>query len=213
MKTTSTQTHSSLPKPFDLASDDDAQELKTWCRLHWLHTLSKGILNSNAPTYHDCCISFSRKGYVKRLSHPPLQSASVLKIPSLRKTNSPEEFYDWLRERLVVHHRLGKKLFFPSINVAHFMPDEEEECVDQSHEQERYLSKRNERESEEEKRTEEEIRQLREDNKRLLTSSKSWHRRYQELLLKVEEDTASYTEMTPKKPLKLDSADDNFLSL
>ena len=100
-----------------MCNDDDCQELKTWCRLHWLHTICKSVQNSNAPVYDDCCISFSRKGFVNRISHPLIQSASVLKIPSLRKVNSPEELYDWPRERMMVHLKLEKKLYFPSINM------------------------------------------------------------------------------------------------
>ena len=211
MKCTSTQTTQTLPRPFDLNSEDDAKELKNWCRLHWMYTLSKGIRSYNAPTYHDCCMSFSRKGFVKKISHPPLQSASVLKIPSLRKTSSPEDLYDWLRERLEIHQRLGKKLYFPSINMSHFTSDEE---IEEDTEPEELLCKRYSELAEEKKKVEEQIEKLKEDNKKLLCSSKNWYIKYQELLYTAEEDSASYTEMTPKKNVKEEhSNDNNFLIL
>ena len=197
MKSISTQTQKP-PRVFDLTSEEDAKELKNWCRIHWQYTLCKGIKGSNIPIYHDCCISFSKRGCVKRLSHPPLQSASVLKIPSLRKADSPEALYDWLRERLTVQYKLGKKLYFPSINIAHFN-SEDDESDEEFKEQKEHLCKRLEQLSEEKTKTEEEMKQLREDNNRLLNSSKTWYSKYQELLFRVEDDLPSYAEITPKK--------------
>ena len=208
--------HSYKPRPFDLSSDDDKQELKTWCKLHWLHLLCKSILGSNAPWYHDCCIGFSRRGFVKRFSHPHLQSASVLKIPSLRKVSSPEELYDWLIERMIMHRRLGKKLYFPSINVAHHSPEDEEDTTEEAKEPESFLTKREAQMSQDDNSIFKELEHLREDNKRLLSSSKAWHRKYHELLSKIEEDTASYAQITPQKVIKQvqtegDDASNNFL--
>src|SRR5688572_22231963 len=111
MITTSTQTNRNMPKSFDIHSDEDDKELKAWCLLHWQHTLCKGMQSCNAPTYHDCCLSFSRKGCVKRSSHPMIQSCSILKIPSLRNSTSYEQLYRWLKERLRLHARLGKKTY------------------------------------------------------------------------------------------------------
>ena len=213
MRSISSQTERA-PRVFDLASKEDAQELKTWCRIHWQHTLCKGIKGCNIPLYHDCCISFSKRGCIKRLSHPPLQSASVLKIPSLRNADSPEALYEWLRERLTMHYKLGKKLYFPSINIAHFN-SEEDETDEDSKDQKEYLCKRVEQLSEEKVKTQEEIKQLREDNNRLQNSSKTWFTKYQELLFRMEDDVPSYTEITPKK--MVDSKDilnkDSFINL
>jgi len=54
---------------------------------------------------------------------------------------------------------------------------------------------------EEKLKTEQEMNQLREENSKLLNSSRSWYSKYQELLLRIEEDKPSYTEITPKKYL------------
>ena len=53
-------------------SIDHGQELKNWCRFHWSNTLSKGMKNYNAPTYHDCCLCFSKRDFAKKAGHPEL---------------------------------------------------------------------------------------------------------------------------------------------
>ena len=72
------------PKLFDLASRDHDRELKIWCSLHWQDTFFRAIKSRNASIYHDCCVSFSRRGFVKKVSHPSLQSASLLQVPTLK---------------------------------------------------------------------------------------------------------------------------------
>ena len=200
MITTSTQTHKNTPKPFDIHSDEDHKELKAWCRIHWQYTLCKGIQGCNAPTFHDCCLSFSRKGCVKRSSHPSIQSCSVLKIPTLKNTSNHEELFRWLKERLRLHSRLGKKTYFPSINVAHFTDDEDENV--NIEEQMEVLGKRYHTTLLELDKVREENSRLTDDNMRLASASKSWCVKYQELLYKHQEETASYTQYTPIKPLR-----------
>ena len=203
---TSTQTHRYSPKLFDVESDVHDKELKEWCRLHWQHTVCKGIQSYNAPTYHDCCVSFSKKNCVKKMSHPSIQSASVLKIPSLRNGSSHEELYRWLKERLRVHGRLGKKTYFPSINTAHF-DDDDEHCEDKTEDME-LLGKRFANTLHELDKARDEIHRLQEDNKKLLSASKSWCAKYQEIAFKHLDDTASYAQSTPLKPLKIQDVDD-----
>ena len=206
MITTSTQTHKNTPKTFDIHSDEDDKELKSWCLLHWQHTLSKGIKSRNAPIFHDCCLSFSRKGCVKRSSHPLIQSCSVLKILSLKNSSSHEQLYYWLKDRLRLHTRLGKKTYFPSINVAHF--NEEKEFEDDLEEETDILGKRYDTALLELDKVREENCKLKEENKRLLSASKSWCIKYQELLFKHQEETASYTQSTPAKPHKIQVVDE-----
>jgi hypothetical protein len=54
----------------------------------------------------------------------------------------------------------------------------------------------------------EEIHRLQEDNKKLLSASKSWCAKYQEIAFKHLDDTDSYTQSTPLKPLKIQDVDD-----
>ena len=195
---------------FNPADEDDVQDLKNWCRFHWKETLCKGIGGCNAPTYHDCCICFCRKHYGGKNTHPPLQSASVLKIPSLNKVTSPDELYTWLRSRLLEHQRLGRRPLFPSINTPHIEPDTEEEGME-GFESPELLKKRCFDLLELQKNSEEKIKQLTEDNQRLLASSKSWCLKYQDLFCSKDDERMSFTEMTPQKALKTDDSNTSFL--
>lgn len=197
---------------FNPANEDDVQDLKNWCKFHWKETLCKGIDGSNAPTYSDCCFCFCRKNYGGKSTHPPLQSASVLKIPSLKKVTSPEELYDWLRSRLLEHQRLGRRPLFPSINTPHIEHDDSEEGMEASESVE-LLKKRCFDLLEQHKSSEEKIKQLTEDNQRLLASSKSWCLKYQDLFSSQEDDRMSFAAMmTPQKALKTDDTNTNFLN-
>ena len=208
----STQTKRQYLVPFDLDSNDDDLELKNWCRNHWDELIGKAVKYKNAPIYHECCLTFSKKGCVKRHSHPSLQSASVLKIPSIMSTTSPEAFHLWIRQRLKLRHRMDKPVYFPSINSAHFDEDTKEESDDMEDKVE-MLGKRLEMMNDLQEKTNEEMRQLKEDNKRLLASSKNWHSKYLDLQFKWQDETASYADTTPCKKLKISSNFENLLSL
>lgn len=140
MVSTATQTHRYMPRRFDIHSEEDDKTLREWCKVNWQYIICKGINGNNAPTYHDCCISFSRKGSVKKASHPTIQSASVLKIPSLKSSADPDDLYRWLKNRLRAHHKLELKTYFPTINTAHFTS--EADYNDDSDEQLEVLGKR-----------------------------------------------------------------------
>ena len=51
--------------------------------------------------------------------------------------------------------------------------------------------------------TRSDVNKLKEENKKLLHSSKTWFDKYQDLLYKDREETASYAETTPLKALKV----------
>lgn len=197
----STQTLRQRPKPYDIENEEHDKELQEWCRLHWDITICKGVQGCNSPTYHDCCMSFSRRGCIKRESHPKIQSASILKIPSLRTADTHEALYKWLKNRLKIHHKMGQKTYFPSINTAHFNEDDSE--FDDPFEKAEVLGKRMAVMAQELEKTRTDINKLRDENKRLLHSSKTWYDKYQDLLYKDKEETASYAETTPLKALKV----------
>ena len=192
------------PRWFDPASEDHTQELKNWCNFHWEQTVMRGIEANNASTYHTCCLSFSKKGCNKKNTHPPYQSASVLKIPGLMSTKSPADLYKWLRERIAEHQMLGKRPVFPSINTSHIELDSEEESGESQSAE--LLKKRCEE-------LDQKIRQLADDNQRLLASSKCWCLKYQELLASIEDEKYSFAELTPQKAVKTDDSNSNLLFL
>jgi hypothetical protein len=200
MVTTSTQTHRHMPKSFDIHSDQHDKELKEWCQLHWQHIICKGIQGNNIATYHDCCISFSKKGSIKKGSHPAVQSTSILKILSLKTTSGPDDLYRWLKSRLRAHNKLDLKTYFPSINTAHFTT--EDDYLEDPQEQVEMLAKRCNKVMEELAKSRDDLDRLRQENRVLLQSTKSWCSKYQELLLKQQDDTPSYAEITPLKPHK-----------
>ena len=123
-----------------------------------------------------------------------------MKIPSLKNTNTHDELYRWLKERLRLHNRIGKKTYFPSINVAHF--NEDEDFQEDLEEEIEALGKRYNNTLLELDKVREEISRYKEDNKKLVSASKSWCIKYQEIMFKLQEETASYTQSTPLKPLK-----------
>lgn len=203
---TSTQTHRHMSKPFNIDSELDDRELKTWCQLHWQHIICKGVSGNNAPTYHDCCISFTRRGCVKKVSHPSIQSASILKIPTLRYSNTHEDLYRWLKGRLKMHHRLGNKTYFPSINTAHYTT--EDDSGDDPEEQLEVLGKRYSKLMEDYSRLRDENDKLNQSNKSLVKASQNWCTKYQELLLEQPDDTPSYAETTPLKSMQKKELED-----
>jgi hypothetical protein len=197
---------------YNPASEDDQQDLMNWCRVHWDRTFCKDLDNSNVLFYHDCCICFSRRSYSKKNSHPPLQTTSVLKIPALKNAKTAEDFCRWLKERIREQQRLGLKPFFPDVNVPHVDHDiEDDELADcQSAE---LLKKRLYDLNEKHESAEKQINQLLEDNKRLLASSKSWCRKYQDLLDSKEDEKDSFLQATPKKVVKTEDSSINLLLL
>ena len=207
------QLFSNEEKYFDLNSADHAQELKNWCRFHWSNTLTKGMKNYNAPTYHDCCLCFSKRGFAKKAGHPELQSASVLKIPTLRSVENPEDLYEWIRNRMEIHNRIGKKPLFPSINTYHSSQNEQEKTEVEEGVEKEYLVKRFEELAIKQKESQEKINQLIEDNKRLLASSKNWCIKYQELLSTKDKENCSFTDGSPHKVLIQQEHNHDFLLL
>ena len=197
---------------YNPANEDDEEELRNWCRIHWGRTLSKDIEFFNVPSYHDCCLCFSRKWYSKKNSHPPLQSASILKILALKKAKSHEDFFKWLKERIREHQRLGRKPFFPTINVPHLEQDCEDEQAANCQCSEA-LRKRLFDLTEKHESAEKRLKQLTEDNQKLLASSKSWCLKYQDLLDSKEEEKADFSDFTPKKAVKTEDTNLNLLLL
>lgn len=93
--------------------------LKEWCCVYWEGVLSKAINTGSTVFYHDCCLSFSRKGFTKKSGHPAEMSVSVHRLPELKKCKGHEDFFVWIEEKLSLRRTLGLPLFFPTINCCH----------------------------------------------------------------------------------------------
>ena len=83
-------------REMDLQNSRHVQELRHWCDDHWVRTVKRSIENYTVLLFHDCCYSFSRRAYSKKGSHPPLQSVSVLRIPTLKWVCTAEQFLKWM---------------------------------------------------------------------------------------------------------------------
>ena len=147
-----------------------------WCKNHY-SDFKKSIDNYNAMTYHDCCNCFSKRGFAKNSSHPPLQSAYILKIPTLRTVTSPEELCSWLKNRMKVHRNEGRKALFPGMNRHHSAISEDKLVVGRE-EQLELLKNKYENLLREKVLFEKKIEKLKDDNSRLQASSKSWMKLY-----------------------------------
>ena len=87
--------------------------------MHWVSVFNKTIASGGTVYYHDCCISFSRRGFKKKSGHPAEMSVSIQRLPELKKCRDHEDFYLWINEKIKMRPSLGLPAFFPTINCCH----------------------------------------------------------------------------------------------
>ena len=196
MKTasTSTQDHSASEAEgttdsleheyFDPSNPEHCARVKEWCTTHWESTIKRSMLSFNPLIYHDCCFCFSKRGFSKKANHRPLESSSILRIPTLKTVTSPEGLYKWLLSKAKSHRQAGRQTLFPAINRLHEDHDDEDD-LGQHHVV--YLAKRTEDLAKELHSSHKTIETLTAENKKLLVSSKTWYARYQDAV--SSEDT------------------------
>jgi regulator of replication initiation timing len=185
---------------FCLDNPRHSELLREWCRLCW-STIKKSMESYNPAVYHECCFCFSRRGFAKKAGHCEMQSVSVLKMPSLKALQGPEDLYKWVLDRIKLHHRLGRRPVFPALNRYHTDVEDESEDTEKQIE---HLGKRCDQLELEVKELQTENRRLRSDNSRLLESSQSWCQRYQESLEWVEKPKVGRA--TPEQDKWVDSS-------
>lgn len=173
---------SSKDEWFNPANERHLEMLHGWCQAHWNATFRRSLMYGNRLTYHSCCNSFSRRAFVKVANHPPVQSFAMLQIPSLRTASSAEDLNFWLLEVAKENLRQGRKVLFPCLNRYHRSIDETVEPeLEETHE-EGTLQKRVSSLLVEMDRQSAKLKELETDNMRLLSSSKSWYAKYNDLL-------------------------------
>jgi hypothetical protein len=180
---------------FNQHDKSDCLKLKEWCTYHWYGTIKKSMESMNPAVYHDCCFSFSRRHFSKRSNHKPLESASVLRIPSFKALQTHDDFYEWVMGKIKMHERLGRKPIFPSINRHHT----EDQCEETEEEEMAILAKRCQLLGDELCTAHGAIEKLTKDNKRLLESSLSWYSKYYESIERGDQTDFLY--QTPQKPI------------
>jgi hypothetical protein len=186
---------------FDPKDSKHRQQLLEWCQMQWIATFKKSKQYNNTVFYHDCCSCFSRRRFVHEAGHPPLQTSSVLKMPSFKEVDTAESFYRWLLKMLTNNKNRGLHCYFPSLNRYH-MEEEASEMAD-TDEEDVLIKKRVETAVDQQARQfRQKIEQLEKANRQLLSSSKSWHNKYQELLEQVDREVPIEFQTPLKKKTK-----------
>ena len=175
--------------------------LREWCKIQWTRTFQKNLANCNAIYYHECCFSFSRRGFKKQAGHPELQTSSVLKIPTFKEIETSEGLFKWLFNRLETAQSRGQKCYFPSINRFHSEDDDSDHNEEDNLEQVNFLRKRIDLLQQENHRVKKSLEAANIENKSLLASSKNWYNRYEILNEKQGEQMYTLFE-TPRKIIK-----------
>lgn len=170
-------------REMDLRKSRDLQELNQWCEDHWERTVKKSMVNCNALLFHDCCYSFSRRAYSKKGSHPPLQSTSVSRIPTVKWVDSADEFFKWMLGRARARQQQGRRVVFPDINIEHRLVEDQDIEADDCG----MLAKRCEVLVASYQKSLDRIDELAKENLRLLSASKAWCQKY--LALVAEKDS------------------------
>lgn len=168
---------------FDLRSCRQKRELLSWCKEKWADTFHPSITHRNPLFFNSCCGSFTRRWYAKSAAHPPLESCSIMKIPSFSGVTNADELYKWLLMMLSQNHKAGRPCYFPSINTPHVEIEDPEDQLDQ--EEAELLNKRVQDISKKLQHHEKRLKDLEglgKVNQQLLSSSRAWHSKYQELL-------------------------------
>mgnify|MGYP000382023965 CR=1 FL=1 len=189
----------------------DDMKLKQWCKVHWQASFRKSLDSYNPLTYHDCCFSFSRRGYSRKYDHPEAYSTSILKMPSLKQLTSEDELHSWIRNKMQEHIKEGRTPVFPTVNTPHIETtlarEDGLQCSPKTPDSQ-FLRKRCFELSQEKVDIQKRVDQLTEDNLRLQASSKSWFEKYQALLREKEHSVLQ----TPTKRTKQSVSKDDLMN-
>lgn len=195
-------------REIDIQNEEHLRELMEWCEQHYEETIEKSRKNGNAVSYHDCCLTFTRRRFSERITHPKNETFSVFKLGTFKDVNSAKDLFDWLLKRIQNRHRVDRPPIFPSINRPH--PNCDNQRFLDLMKQNRDLSNDYKDVSIKYNALLLDNQQLYSDVLRLKASTKNWHDKYQVLLSKQENDTeaALFFGSPQKKLVNLD--DDNF---
>jgi len=117
-----------------------------------------------------------------------------MRIPTFKHVDSAEQFYKWVKTRLIEKQKLGLPVVFPAINRYHVRLTESdtEDETDISNE---YLGKRCLELSKEKEEVISKMKRLEQENKQLLMSTQNWMLKFQEADLNGQKDQR--TNMSP----------------
>ena len=173
-----------MRKPFRVEDSRDLTILSDWAHLYWNSFIRKTLEGSGTLYYHECCFSFSRKGFQKRSGHPSEMTVSVHRLPELKRCGRVSDLIEWLSEKIKQQYANGKTPYFPSINSFHNeMP--ENTFYENTHERES-LGKRYRDLEKEVEIIIIKIEELKHENRKLLSSSQNWSKLYAKTKLAID---------------------------
>jgi len=181
---------------FDPSSTQHKTRLYHWCKTQW-SVFCKSLHHQNSIYYHECCNSFSRRRFSKVAGHPPLQTSSIVTIPSFKEVNSSDDFFRWLLKMLTFNSKKGHQCYFPTINRYHVEADDKVKQEEQQEEEpDLYLKKRVDDLNRELCDSRHRLVKAQDDNKVLVKAAMNWYQRYQDVL---EVDRVPTEFQTPQK--------------
>ena len=140
---------------------------------------------------------------MKTARHPSIKTCSILKMPGFREVNSAEDLHRWLLKIITSNATSRKKLSFPRINKYHTDEISTDDNIDQKEEEDStYLQKRCNLIQEELDQYKSQLKQLKVDNERLLSSTKNWFQKYNDILDQHDRLTQSAYQTPLKTNLK-----------
>lgn len=187
----------------NLLSEIDRERLSVWCEFHFEHTIQRGIRSYNAPSWHECCLALSKRGFTRKCSHSLYHSCSILRVPGFKNIRNHVDFREWIVEKIEAHTAKFGQAPFPAVNIAHRESHSDWSMpwwplqYDDSHFKTRFHDLVERQRSAETK-----IKELLKENLRLHSSVKWWYRKYEALLPEAEENHELLPYETPKKPLQ-----------
>ena len=110
------QIKSVVRRRLNIHQASDLKSLDDWCSLNWGLCIRRCLEGAGYMYYHDCCFSFSRRGFHQRSGHLAESTTSVHKIRELKRCICEKDFKDWIRARIEKRIEEGKVTFFPTIN-------------------------------------------------------------------------------------------------
>ncbi len=189
------------PAIFNPMSKRHLKHLEEWCQLHWKLTFLPQKKHHNALFFHYCCDCFSRRRFCELAGHDPEHTIRISKLPSFKNINSGKELFKWLNEMLLEKTSRGELCYFPAINRYHYT-DQGIDLQDETDANVETLRKRCEMASLELVSMQAAKRSLEITNQQLLSSSKNWYNKYQDLLEKhAEEYPPEFYTPQKQKPL------------
>lgn len=189
---------------FDPEDPRHRQKLLEWSRKHWASLFEKAFLHRNSLFWHFCCSSVSKRRFMESAGHPTLHTQAVFRMPSFKAITSPEQLYQFLLDLLQQAVARGFKPFLPAINRLHVDLETSDTLVLQR--QLADLRSQLEDKTSVFERIRIRAERLEEQNKKLISTARTWCQMYHSLL-ETREDQTPHPLSSPTKHKEINFVD------